>query len=108
MAIIRYSNRAAADLDSVAEYTVRTWGQEQGERYLAQLEAMAQRLAEIPTLGRRCQEVRPGLWRLEVASHVMFFRRLEDGDTFICRILHRSMLPKQHPIDDAEPWQVAG
>jgi len=39
VATFHFSNRALADLDSIAEYTVRTWNVAQAERYLAQLEA---------------------------------------------------------------------
>jgi toxin ParE1/3/4 len=102
VATFRFSNRALADLDSIAEYTARTWDVAQAERYLAQLEAASQRLADTPGLGRRCEHIRLGLWRIEARSHVLFFRRQGD-DILVCRILHYRMLPEYQPIDDEEP-----
>jgi toxin ParE1/3/4 len=99
--MFRFSNRALADLDSIVDYTIRTWGEVQAARYLAQLETASQQLTESPALGRRCENVRPGLWRIEVASHVLFFRRVDD-DVLVCRILHYRMLPEHQPVDDDE------
>ena len=101
MASFRFSRRSLADLDSIAEYTVRTWGEVQAVRYVGQLEQAIKRLVDIPVLGRRCEHVRPGLWRIEQGSHVVFFRRAGD-DVVICRILHYRMLPEYQSMDDAE------
>jgi toxin ParE1/3/4 len=101
VATFRFSNRAFADLDDIAAYTIENWGPAQAERYLDGLQAAVVRLVEITTLGRRCEHIRPGLWRMEEGSHVLFFRRHGD-DILICRILHYRMLPDRHPIDDDE------
>jgi len=50
---------------------------------------------------RRCDRIRPGLWRIEHASHVVFLRRQSTG-LLICRVLHKRRLPELHPIDDDE------
>ena len=65
MAAFRFSRRAEADLLSIGNYTLRTWGKAQTTRYIAQLEVFCQTLADNPALGRTCDEVRPGLRRLE-------------------------------------------
>ena len=101
MATFRFSNRALADLDSIAAYTIETWDAAQASRYIAQLQTACQRLTDIPALGRRCEHIRPGLWRKEVVSHVLFFRR-EGDDILVCRILHYRMLPEHQPIDDED------
>jgi toxin ParE1/3/4 len=63
------------------------------------MEACCQRLADNPALGRSCDDVRPGLRRMEQGSHVMLYR--QDGrDIFISRIFHRTMLPETNAIDD--------
>jgi plasmid stabilization system protein ParE len=61
--------------------------------------ALASVLSKFPRRARRCEHVRPGLWRMEAGSHVLFFRRLGD-DVLVCRILHHRMLPEYQPIDD--------
>lgn len=95
----RFSRGAKADLLSIGEYTLNTWGAAQAERYLGELERCAKLLAGNPLLGRPCNWIRPGLRRFEKGRHVFFYRRLEDG-IFVSRILHQSMLPEQQPFED--------
>jgi toxin ParE1/3/4 len=101
VATFRFSNRALADLDSIVEYTIRTWDVVQAVRYVDLLENASGRLVEVPESGRRCDHVRAGLWRMEAGSHVLFFRR-EGADILVCRILHYRMLPERQPIDDRD------
>ena len=58
-------------------------------------------LAGNPGLGRPCDEVRPGLRRMEQGKHVAFYRE-EPGGIRIARILHQRMLPENQAIDDDE------
>lgn len=99
MAASRFSRRAAAGLLSIGEYTLRTWGERQATRYIGDPEACCHLLAGNPALGRNCDDVRPGLLRMESGRHIVFYRRAE-GRILISRILHRSMLPEKHAIDD--------
>ena len=101
MAAFRFSRRAEADLLSIGDYTLRTWGKAQAVRYLGELEACCQMLADNPALGRPCDDVRPGLRRLEHGKHVMFYRQ-ERGGVLVSRILHQRMLPDRHAIDDQD------
>jgi len=101
VATFRFSRRAEADLLSIAEYTLRTWGNDQTALYLNELEACCKRLADSPALGRPCDEIRPGLHRLEHGKHVVFYRQ-ERGGILVSRILHERMLAERHPIEDPE------
>ena len=101
MATFRFSHRALLDLDAIVEYTIRTWGNAQAARYLDQLETVTRNLVDIPHIGRPCEHIRHGLWRIEAGSHVLFFRR-QDEDVLVCRILHYRMLPEYQPMDDDE------
>ena len=58
MSRFRLTVRAEGDLFEIAEYTRRTWGEQQCARYLDQLEECCQRLAEHPILGRSCDQIR--------------------------------------------------
>jgi toxin ParE1/3/4 len=95
VARFRLTHRAAADLLSIGTYSLHTWGKHQAVRYLDDLEACCQTLAESPGLGRRCDKVRPGLRRMECGRHVVFYRQ-EEGGILVSRILHRRMLPERH------------
>jgi len=96
-----FSQLAENDLLSIGDHTLRAWGPEQTKKYLSELEACCQMLANNPELGRACDDVRPGLRRLEQGKHVIFFR-LQLNGILISRILHERMLPKKYPIDDED------
>ena len=101
MAAFRVSRRAEVDLLGIGDYTLRTWGEVQAARYMNELEACCQMLAENPRIGRRCEYIRPGLRRMEHDKHVVFYREKPEG-VFISRILHQRMLPEKMVLDDEE------
>jgi toxin ParE1/3/4 len=86
---------AERDLNGIANYTRDRWGILQAIRYIVELRSLCQQLAEMPTLGRSCEAIRPGLRRMEGGKHVIFYRVSEDGIT-VSRILHQTMLPDLH------------
>jgi toxin ParE1/3/4 len=51
-----------------------------------------------PALGRRCDEIRGGLRRLEHGKHVIFYRQQDNDGILVSRILHQRMLPERHDI----------
>jgi toxin ParE1/3/4 len=99
MALFRLSRRAEADLLSIGAFTLQTWGEDQTIRYIADLEACCQMLAGNPSLGRSCDDVRPGLRRMEHGRHVVSYRE-NAGGILVSRILHQRMLAERHAIDD--------
>jgi toxin ParE1/3/4 len=99
VATFRFSERAETDLFEIGLYTSRTWGETQTILYIRQLEDCCQVLADKPTRGRPCDEIRPGLRRMKQGKHVVFYRE-ETGGILICRILHQRMLPEHQPIDE--------
>ena len=66
----RFSRRAEADLLSIGDYTLRTWGKTQAAHYIGESQVCCQTLANNPALGRLCDDVRPDLHRLEHGQHV--------------------------------------
>ncbi len=78
---------------------MRTWGMDQTARYLEALEALCLKLADNPALGRSCDDVRPGLRRIEHSKHVVFYRPDTEG-ILVSRILHERMLPGKHSMND--------
>lgn len=101
MAHCRFSRRAEADLSGIGAYTLRTRGEDQAIRYIIELEACCEMLADNPALGRSCDDMRPGLRRIECGSHVVFYREDKNG-ILVSRILHQRMLPERHELDDDE------
>jgi toxin ParE1/3/4 len=97
----RFSRRAEADLFSIAEYTLRAWGEDQMFRYIDDLEECCQMLTNNPALGRACDHIRPGLRRMEHGRHVVFYRETPKG-ILVSRMLHQRVLPERQVIDDDE------
>lgn len=87
---------------SIGDYTLRTWGEAQADRYIGELESCCQMLGGNPALGRPCDDIRPGLRRMEHGKHVVFYRPQKSGDILVVRILHQRMLPERHAIEDDE------
>lgn len=50
-------------------------------------------------MGRIFGPFRPDLRRIQQGSHVIFYRQTAEG-ILIIRILHQSMLPTRHPLDE--------
>jgi toxin ParE1/3/4 len=101
VAAVQFSRRAEADLYGIGLYTLRTWGETQTERYLTKLEECCRALGGNPELGRPCDNVRPGLRRIEHGKHVVLYREGASG-VLISRILHQRMLPERQAIDDED------
>jgi plasmid stabilization system protein ParE len=47
--------KAVADLDSIWDYTVDTWSEEQAERYIRMLHSGFESIAREPARGRPCE-----------------------------------------------------
>lgn len=92
---LRVSSEAENDLDLIAEYTIRTWGTNQADEYLARMEDGLNLLARNPAMGRNCDALQPGLHRFELGKHVVFYICEPDG-ILVVRILHQSMIPDKY------------
>ncbi len=90
MSGFRLTRKAAADLRSIGRYTQQTWGVRQRTRYLTQLDQRFAALAEQPSLGRPCDEVRAGYRRFHEGRHLIFDREGADGIEIV-RVLHDTM-----------------
>ena len=84
----------------IGRFTRERWGDAQMRRYLAAFDAVFHSLAERTDLGRACDDIRPGYFRIEQGKHVVFFQRLNGKPIFVVRILHERMLPARHLGDN--------
>ena len=98
MARFRFSRRAEADLVSIGAHTLKTWGADQAIRYVADLRACCQMLADNPQAGRVWNDIRRGLRRMEHGRHVILYRPDTEG-ILISRVLHQRMLPRRYRIE---------
>jgi len=95
MAGYRLSSKAAADLETIYEYTILNFGVAQARTYLSGLHQRFQSLAGNPTQGRSAADLAPALLRSEYQSHILFYVAENDG-VRIVRVLHQSMDVRRH------------
>lgn len=97
----RYSVLAREDVRDIAEYTIRTWGIAQADRYLSSLEDFCQALAEGRAIGRESDDIAPDSLRIACMKHVVFYR-LRPYGVRVLRVLHQRQLPSLHSFVDDE------
>jgi plasmid stabilization system protein ParE len=83
---------AEADLEQIAEYTLREWGPEQQAHYAELLEAGFARIADGHTVSRRFLERYPHLYVTRCEHHYIFYIR-QDASVrpHIIAVLHERM-----------------
>ncbi|NNM74578.1 type II toxin-antitoxin system RelE/ParE family toxin [Enterovirga aerilata] len=71
----------------------RTLGLVSGRSLYRRLHQAFETVARFPEIGRRIDQIRPGYFRFEHASHSIFYRIVPDG-VLIVRVLHARMMPQ--------------
>lgn len=95
MAEVRIRPQARRDLAAIWEYTLKSWGEEQADQYIRELNARLDRLAVHPNLGRKCDFIRPGYRVYPSGQHLIFYRPSPD-EIDVVRILHKRMDATRH------------
>jgi toxin ParE1/3/4 len=95
LAKVKISNRAELDLIGIGRFTLRKWGLDQAISYINTLRDAVDCLVSPPEIGRKCDDLLKGYRRMEVASHVVFYKA-SPSKVYLVRILHKSLLPKEH------------
>lgn len=92
---LRISAQAQRDLEQIWAYSVENWGEDQAVQYVAQVRAALELLRTNPGLARPAEDVRSGLRKFTVGSHVLYVRL---GDRFLrlVRVLHGRMDAGRH------------
>ncbi|MBQ0721651.1 MAG: type II toxin-antitoxin system RelE/ParE family toxin [Gammaproteobacteria bacterium] len=90
MATFRLYPEAELDLESVWEYTAKTWGDNQAIKYIDDIETAFLLLVENPFLCRERTEFQPPVRIHHFQSHLIVYKQLGD-DIGIIRILHESV-----------------
>ncbi len=96
MAAIRIQEAASHRLDDIYRYTSERWGTEQADRYITGLFAAFDKIDNHAVASRPVPAafgVDGFFFRYE--RHIVYWRRLTDGDIGIVTILHERM----HQID---------
>ena len=91
----RLSPKARADMETVWLYSLGQWGQKQTERYVDDLTEAFEFLAERPSAGVGCDNIRVGYRKHPVIRHVIYYRKTNYG-VEVMRVLHNQMLATRH------------
>lgn len=90
MTKFRLSRAAKNDLRQIAIYTEEQWGREQRNAYLHQLDDQFHTIARKPTIGKPCDEIKPGYRKSSVGKHIIFYTTELSDMINIIRILHKN------------------
>lgn len=85
------TNCALQDLKEIGRYTQKHWGLSQRDLYLRMLDDSFHQLAVEPLKGKDCFDIRPGYFKFNAGSHIIFYRQLTDDQIQIVRVLHGRM-----------------
>ncbi|MFP5439602.1 MAG: type II toxin-antitoxin system RelE/ParE family toxin [Bacteroidia bacterium] len=91
MGIYILNEEAIADINDIWFYTAQTWSVEQADRYynliLDEIEYIADNFESSYDFGR----LRKGYRYSKVKSHLIFYRKSDENEIEVVRILHKSM-----------------
>lgn len=87
----RISKKAIEDIENIWLYTFQTWSIEQADLYYNLLINEFEYLSSNFDHGRRADHIRQGYRTSKMKSHLIFYRKSDDGVIEIIRILHESM-----------------
>lgn len=84
--------KAKEDLKSIARYTENRWGLTQRNLYIKQFDDSFHFLADSPSAGKECGDIKEGYRRFPQGSHIIFYKKeAARVKVQIIRILHKSM-----------------
>ncbi len=91
MAKYKFTVKAVYDLTQIWNYTLNKWSEEQADRYYYMLIENCKEVANNPYLGKNYSEVVDNLLGFKAGRHIIFYRKVNDDEVEIIRILHEQM-----------------
>ena len=82
----RLTEPAIRDIEQIVDYIAKLAGLAQSERFLSKLDVKFANIAQFPNLGRRRDEVLPGLRSLTIDNYIILYMPIEQ-DVEILRII---------------------
>lgn len=93
MRTLRLSRRAQIDLETIWNYTIAEFGEDQAEHYLSAIEEGLALLLEFPEIGKPADHIRAGYRAFMRERHVIYYQIAERAiDVF--GVLHERMDPE--------------
>jgi len=91
MAAFYLTNKAVEDLNDIWEYTIKTWSENQAEKYYLLLMNSCQDLAERPERGKSYDMIAKNVFGYKVGEHIVFYSIVSASEIEILRILYGVM-----------------
>jgi toxin ParE1/3/4 len=89
---IELSFEAEQDLDDIALYTLKEYGEKQQDLYLSLIEQGLNTIAQNPFIGRGHSDLSDTIQIWTIGKHIIIYTVNDKTDTiFILRILHQSV-----------------
>ncbi len=82
----KLSKEAAADIEDIGDYGMRTFGLAQALKYHLGMESRFELLAEFPRIGIPSYDLRPGLYHQPYQAHTIFYS-IQPDHILIVRVL---------------------
>ncbi|REE24738.1 type II toxin-antitoxin system RelE/ParE family toxin [Winogradskyella pacifica] len=87
----RISQQAIEDLDKIWIYTLKKWSKEQADRYYDLIIAEIEFIADNYLTGKSAEQTRKNYRVTKIKSHLLFYRKVDNGIVEIVRVLHQRM-----------------
>ena len=91
MAKYKLTNKAVDDLANIWNYTFDNWSENQADKYYHMLLENCNEVAFNPELGKKYSAVTENILGFKAGSHIIFYRKIEENEVEIIRILHEQM-----------------
>lgn len=91
MAKYKLTNKAVDDLARIWNYTFDYWSENQADKYYLMLLENCKEVANNPEFGKNYSDVTENLLGFKAGSHIIFYRKIDEIEVEIIRILHEQM-----------------
>ncbi|HWA23136.1 MAG TPA: type II toxin-antitoxin system RelE/ParE family toxin [Caulobacterales bacterium] len=100
MAGFSYTERAKRELADIWNYTDETWGREQADHYVREIDNLVALAVTRRSLLRSRPDLGDRLFALGVGSHLAFLEEQAGGDFLVIAVLHQRMDAKTRLSDE--------
>lgn len=91
MATLVFRQEAINDLSDIWDYTLKTWSENQADKYFGMIRIACKEIAKDSIIGRKYDKINTGLLGHHVGKHIVFYQLTPVGEIEVIRILHEMM-----------------
>ena len=91
MSKFKFTNKAVDDITRIWNYTFDNWSENQADTYYHMILQNCKEIANSPELGKNYSAVTENLLGFKAGRHIIFYRKIDETEVEITRILHEQM-----------------